>query len=398
MSTLTTEPTRAYPDDAERPTAPRLLSPQELAHDLSVRDLTDPNQGPHALGLLVDQLIEALATAWEVPARTIRAHPIVSLDDNYERLGYPADAVTRDARYTRYVSETCVLRSHSTASIPAALRELSAAVSVDAAPVDVLLAAPGICYRRDSIDWQHTGTPHQLDLWRLHAKHRLRESDLMAMIDLVVATALPGATWRVTPAEHPYTTRGRQIDVWHDGRWIEIGECGLAAGSVLRHAALAPRWTGLAMGLGLDRLLMLRKGIPDIRLLRSTDPRVAEQLLDLEPYQPVSHMPPVRRDLSIAVDPGTDTSAEALGDRVRRALGPDGDAAETVEVRSETDYAELPAAARDRLGMRPGQRNVLVRLVLRALDTTLTDAEANVLRDRVYAELHDGTAAQWAAR
>lgn len=385
-------------DRSRSAAAEHLLSPAELARDLSVPDLTDPLHGPHAFQLVVDALTEALAGRWGSQARLHRAHPVVSLDDNYERLGFPADAVTRDVRYTRYVSQTCVLRSHTSALVPPALRQLAAEANDNAAPTDVLLVCPGICYRRDSIDWQHTGTPHQLDLWRLHAKQRMQESDLLEMVGLVVETALPGARWRVEPRDHPYTSRGRQIDVLHDGQWIEIGECGLAAGQVLRHAALAPRWTGLAMGLGLDRLLMLRKGIPDIRLLRSADPRVAGQLRDLEPYRSVSHMPPVRRDLSVVVGADTDTSAEALGDRVRDALGPDGDAAETVEVRSHTSYDELPPAARERLGIGPGQHNLLVRLVLRALDRTLTDGEANELRDKVYAELHEGSVSQWAAR
>jgi phenylalanyl-tRNA synthetase alpha chain len=149
-------------------------------------------------------------------------------------------------------------------------------------------------------------------------------------------------------------------------------------------------WTGLAMGPGLDRLLMLRKGIADIRLLRSTDPRVAEQMLDLSPYRPVSALPAVRRDLSVVVGPYVDTSAEALGDRVRQALGDSAEAAESVEVKGETPYDELPEAARARLQLTPGQRNVLVRLVLRPLDRTLTDAEANLLRDQVYSALHEG--------
>ncbi len=46
--------------------------------------------------------------------------------------------------------------------------------------------------------------------------------------------------------------------------------------------------SGLAMGLGLDRTLMLRKGMEDVRPLRSSDPRVAGPLLDLSPYRPVS--------------------------------------------------------------------------------------------------------------
>jgi uncharacterized protein (DUF2267 family) len=51
---------------------------------------------------------------------------------------------------------------------------------------------------------------------------------------------------------------------------------------------------------------------------------------------------------------------------------------------------------RDRLGLRPDQANTLVRVVLRPLDHTLTDAEANELRDRIYARLHEGLHVEWA--
>jgi phenylalanyl-tRNA synthetase alpha chain len=147
--------------------------------------------------------------------------------------------------------------------------------------------------------------------------------------------------------------------------------------------------------MGLDRLLMLRKGIPDIRLLRSADPRIAGQMTDLAPYRPVSSMPAIRRDLSVAVE--DDATAEDLGDRVREALGPDADAVEEVAVLAETPYDRLPAGATARLGIVAGQKNVLVRVVLRRLERTMTDEEANLLRDRAYAALHRGRVHQWAA-
>ena len=363
-----------------------VLTSEQLHAALSLRDLTDPAQGPHAVQLVVDSIRTALGAAWPyTEIWTRRDHPVVSLADNYDNLGYAGDAVTREARYTRYASETEVLRSHTSAMIPPALRELAGS-----AASDVLMVCAGICYRRDSVDWQHTGTPHQLDLWRISRNVTLGEPELEDMIARLVDTVLPGQTYRTVPAVHPYTIHGRQIDVLLDDQWIEIGECGVAAPHVLRQAGLDERWTGLAMGPGLDRLLMLRKGIRDIRLLRSTDPRVAGQMLDLTPYKPVSTMPPVRRDLSVVVDASADVSAEVLGDKVRDALGPDADAAESLDVLGETAYDDLPPAARERLQLSPGQRNLLVRLVLRPVDRTLTDAEANVLRDKVYRALHEG--------
>ena len=158
----------------------------------------------------------------------------------------------------------------------------------------------------------------------------------------------------------------------------------------------ARHWSGLALGIGLDRILMLRKGIPDIRLLRSADPRISSQMLDLSPYRPVSDLPPARRDLSIAVTAGAD--AETLGDRVREALGGDAELVEEVAILTITPHDDVPAAARERLGMRPGQDNVLLRVVLRPTDRTMTADEANAMRDRIYAALHEGTETAAASR
>jgi phenylalanyl-tRNA synthetase alpha chain len=210
------------------------------------------------------------------------------------------------------------------------------------------------------------------------------------MIDTVVGAVLPGRDVDTPASPHPYTVDGREIYV--DG--VEVGECGLAHPEVLTAAGLPAGASGLAMGLGLDRLTMLAKGLDDIRLLRSSDPRVAAQMTDLRPYRPVSSMPPIRRDLSIAAD--ADLTPELVGDRVRAILGPDADAVEEIAVLAETAYDDLPPAARERLGVRPGQKNLLVRLVVRDHERTLTAADANRLRDRVYAGLHAGTAYEWA--
>lgn len=360
----------------------------ELISALSVRDLTDPAPGRHALTLIVDQAIDALTRLWHCPSRTLRSRPVVTIADNYDHLGYTADAISRDARYTRYVSDTCVLRSHTSAGVPPALRRLAAEPDP---PTEVLLALPGICHRRDSIDRLHTGTPHQLDLWLLRrGGRRLDHSDLTDMVTALVGAVLPGRHWRWTAAVHPYTSGGRQVDVVDGGDPVELAECGLAAPAVLDRAGLHSKlWSGLALGMGLDRALMLRKNIPDIRLLRSADPRVAAQMLDLAPYEPVSSMPPARRDVSVAVAEGAD--AETLGDRIRDALGADAELIEQVEVLSQTPYDALPLAARERLGIIPGQVNVLLRVVLRPVDRTLTGDEVNALRDRIYAAIHEGS-------
>lgn len=374
-----------------------MISPISLAADdvrraLSVRDLTDPIAGAHAMQRLVEDVVGALRRAWGAAACVHRASPLVDVADNYDRLHYPHGGAARDVRYTRYVTPRTLLRTQTSAMIPPLLRVLAATE-----PRDVLLACPGLVYRRDVIDRLHTGEPHQIDLWRVRSGAPLGARDLEAMIALVVSTLLPGAEHRTLPATHPYTTAGLQIDVRAGDEWIEIGECGLALPALLDECGLdTTRVSGLAMGLGLDRILMLRKGIDDIRLLRSSDPRTLAQMLDLAPYRAVSMQPLVRRDLSIAV--ADDTSAEELGDRVRSALGDRASSVEEVVVLSETPYAALPIAAVDRLGLARGQKNVLLRVVLRDRSRALPHEEANELRDDIYAALHEGTAYAWAGK
>jgi phenylalanyl-tRNA synthetase alpha chain len=363
------------------------LSPAQLQAALSVRDLSDPGEGPHAIQILIDRAVEALSRAWSCEVRWCRGPKIVPVADNYDRLGYAADAITREARYTRYVSAGQMLRSHSSAMVPAALRELARDPGDD-----VLLVCPGMAYRRDAIDWQHSGTPHQLDLWRITGE-AMTAADLDEMISALLGALVPSLPYRQEPRTHPYTRHGRQVDVLQDGRWVEVWECGLAHPGVLSAAGLAGRG-GLALGMGLDRMLMLINGIPDIRLLRSADPRIADQMRDLARYRPVSSMPPVTRDLSVAV--AEDEDEETLGDRVRDALGDDAPCVEEVRVLSATGCDRLPASAARRLGARPDQKNLLVRVVLRDLEKTLTNEAANSLRDRIYLAIHQGTEYKWA--
>lgn len=360
------------------------LTPDQLCRALTLRDLTDPTQGPHAVQTLLEAVVDGLRSEWGVPARQVRSSPIVPVRENYDRLGYAPGDVTRARRYTRYVSPTVMLRSHTSADLPTALEDY-----VGRDGVDELIVVPGLVYRRDAVDRSHVGEPHQVDLWRIRSTPDTSDADMLTMIGCLVEAVLPGAQWRTTDVTHPYTVGGRQIDVLHEGEWLELAECGRIHPDVLRGSGLDPeRWSGLALGMGLERALMLRKGVPDIRYLRAEDPRIAGQMLTLDPWQHVSPLPAARRDLSVVVDATEDE--ETLGDRIREALGDDADVVESVDVLGRTTHEELPEGARARLGTRAGQVNLLLRIVLRPIDRTLTSEQANAIRNRIYRAVHDG--------
>jgi len=357
------------------------IDDHQLDRALRVRDLTDPAGGEHCLQSLVEAAVAALAGTWAADVHLRRAGRVVSVADNYDALRYPPDGVARDARYTRYVSRATMLRSQMSALVPGALRELA-----DRRPADALVACPGVVYRRDVIDRLHVGEPHQLDLWRVTSAP-MTEGELERMVALVCRALVPGRTVRTRPTEHSYTLAGREIEVAVDGDWVEIGECGLAHPELLAASGLRGHH-GLAMGIGLDRAAMLRKGIDDIRVLRADRQRVVAQMRDLAPYEAPSSQPPARRDLSLAARPGLDDVE--VGEGVRDALGEAAAWVEEARIVSRTPGAELSPVARARIGMRTEQENLLVRVVLRHPARSLPRAEANVLRDRIYAALHEG--------
>lgn len=363
------------------------LTADQIHRALTLRDLSNPQSGPHAMQVLLTDVLTALTGRWSCSLNVVRTPPLVAVHDNYDRLGYDRQDITRESRYTRYASPTTMLRSHTSADIPETLDSYSNRDGAE--DVDELIAIPGMVYRRDIVDRTHVGEPHQVDLWRLRSSPGTSEDDLQEMVATLVEAVLPNAQWRTTPAVHPYTHDGRQVDVVHQGEWLELAECGLIHHDVLRSSGLdTRRWSGLALGMGLERALMLRKNVPDIRYLRSTEPRIAEQMNDLSPWREVSLLPPIARDMSVVID--SDLPDELLGDRVRAALNERVSDIESIEVLARTGWAQLPDKARERLGIQHHQTNALLRLTLRPLERTLTHAEANDLRNRVYLAVHEG--------
>jgi len=358
-----------------------LMSPERLQASLASTDLTDPKNGIHAINLVIEKIHNFLSSkkGWPVP-KIIRSSPITTVLQNFDLLRFPIDNPGRSSRYTRYISENEILRTHTSAMIPNILAELGKSQIND-----FLVMCPGICYRRDVVDKTHCGEPHQMDVWRIKkGSPRLEKSDLIELVESIMACTLPRTQYRANEVVHPYTINGLEIEILKaNGDWIELLECGEVHPEILANIGLNPvQYSGLAMGMGLDRLVMLVKEIDDIRILRSTDPRIKTQMADLQRYHSVSKYPSIRQDISVSVS--EQTNEEDVCDTIKCTLGINSTAIESISIVSETSYDQLPAIAIERLGINIGQKNLLIRIVLRSHEKSLTKEEANEIRDKIY--------------
>lgn len=357
------------------------LTQQELLKSLSIKDLTDKSNGTHSINLMIDSIINGLSSKYSIQPTIIRNSPIVKASDNYDKLYYPANDITKSSIYTRWVDSETILRTQTTSGIPNLLKN----ISTD----DGLYLLPGLVYRRDVIDRTHVGEPHQLDIWRISNKKVYDRNDLLELVDAVISAVMPGSEWRYNETSHYYTKDGIEVEVLKDGKWLEILECGLILPKLLDDNGLdSNKWSGLAMGIGLDRSVMIRKNIQDIRILRNEDPRIKSQMLNLEPYKQVSVYPSVSSDISIAVMKDVDN--EMLGDDIRHNV-PNSDWIEEISIKSETMYEELPVHVSQRLGMEPDMKNLLIHIKMSALDRTLSKDDVNQIIKSLYGKVHRGS-------
>jgi phenylalanyl-tRNA synthetase alpha chain len=362
-----------------------IMSPERLAASLAVPDMTDPRNGIHAVNLIIRNIDKALRKAYpEVSFEEVRSSPEVSAKENFDDLLFPADNPGRSSRYTRYVTPDTVLRTHTSAVIPGWLKKVAREDKGD-----IMAIAPGICYRRDVVDKTHCGELHQMDVWRIRRGNpRFNRSDLIHLVETILGSIVPGYEYRANEVRHPYTINGLEMEVLVKGSWLEILECGEAHPTILENSGLDPqKYSGLALGMGLDRLVMIVKGIDDIRILRSEDPRIRCQMTNLDRFVAVSNQPATKRVLSYSTS--TDKTEEDVCEEIRDELGQESAYVEEIGY-TEIFYEQLPLKARENLGIRPDQKNVVATLVFRSPEGSLHRTMVNEWVQRLYPRLNKG--------
>ena len=144
------------------------------------------------------------------------------------------------------------------------------------------IACPGKVFRTDALDATHTPVFHQVE--GLAVDKGLTMADLKGTLDHFARAMFgPEARTRLRPSFFPFTEPSAEMDLWFPQKkggagWIEWGGCGMVNPEVLRNAGIDPdEYTGFAFGMGLERTLMLRHGIADMRDIVEGDVRFSLQ-------------------------------------------------------------------------------------------------------------------------
>ena len=186
---------------------------------------------------------------------------------NFTALNIPPHHPARDMQDTFYLSDSELLRTHTS---PVQIRHL------ENNPPPVRIVAPGRVYRRDAVDATHSPVFHQVEV--LAIDEGLDFSHLRGTVTAFLQQFFGDLPVRFRASYFPFTEPSAEVDVQWRGRWLEVMGCGMVDPAVLEGLGLDPeRWSGFAAGLGVERFCMVRHGIDDIRRLFTSDLRFLEQ-------------------------------------------------------------------------------------------------------------------------
>jgi phenylalanyl-tRNA synthetase alpha chain len=206
--------------------------------------------------------------------------PEVELDHyNFESLNIPKNHPARDMQDTFYVSESIVLRTHTS---PIQVRFMEK----HAPPVKII--APGKVYRCDS-DITHTPMFHQVE--GLVVGESISFGDLKGILTVFVHQMFDDQTsLRFRPSFFPFTEPSAEVDilcvmcrgkgcrVCKQTGWLEVLGSGMVHPAVFENVGYdTSRYSGFAFGMGIERIAMLKYGIDDIRKYYENDIRFLKQ-------------------------------------------------------------------------------------------------------------------------
>lgn len=258
----------------------RIALEEKLANE--TLDVTMPGKPvvmgkKHPLNVVLDEFKEIFLGL----GFSIAEGPEVELDHyNFEALNIPKDHPARDTQDTFYISDNVVLRTQTS---PMQVR------TMEKKKPPIRIIAPGRVYRSDAVDATHSPLFHQIE--GLVVDKNIRMSDLKGILELFAKKLYGDDTVvRFRPHHFPFTEPSAEMDIQcyqchgegcrlcKGEGWIEILGCGMVHPHVLEACGIDPNeYSGYAFGIGLERMVMGRFKIDDIRLFYENDVRFLHQ-------------------------------------------------------------------------------------------------------------------------
>lgn len=230
----------------------------------------------HPLTLIKNEIIEAfVCLGFEVAEG-----PEVELDYyNFQALNVPKDHPARDMQDSFYINDNIVLRTHTS---PMQIR------AMEAKGVPIRVLCPGKVYRADD-DATHSPMFHQIE--GLVVDKDINMQDLKGVLGEFAKKLFNKDTKvRLRPSYFPFTEPSVEVDlscaickgsgcrICKGTGWMEILGAGIVNRKVLKNCNIDPdKYTGIAFGMGIERIAMIKYGIPDMRMLFENDKRFLEQ-------------------------------------------------------------------------------------------------------------------------
>ncbi|MFQ7062879.1 MAG: phenylalanine--tRNA ligase subunit alpha [[Clostridium] leptum] len=245
-------------------------------------DVTLPGKRPqfgakHPLSIVLDEIKEIfIGMGFE-----IADGPEVETDYyNFEALNIPKDHPARDTQDTFYINENILLRTQTS---PVQVRVM------EQKKPPIRIISPGRVYRSDALDATHSPLFHQIE--GLVVDKGITFADLKGTLETFIKRLYgEDSVVRFRPHHFPFTEPSAEVDVQcfnckgegcrlcKGEGWIEILGCGMVHPKVLSNCGIDPEvYSGFALGMGLERVVMRRYNIDDIRLFYENDVRFLKQ-------------------------------------------------------------------------------------------------------------------------
>ena len=196
-----------------------------------------------------------------------KASEIENDEYNFERLNIPKNHPARDMQDSLYLNDNYLLRTHNT-GISARMLEKNKNKAFSGFSI-------GKVYRNDEEDATHSHQFTQLDLVSVgsHSFATLIYT-LKEMLSYVFEDEIK---IRLRPSYFPFTEPSVEVDIFFKNRWVEVLGAGMVHNNVLTKAGYTNKMTAIAVGIGIERIAMIKYGIDDIREFYSNDKRFLKQ-------------------------------------------------------------------------------------------------------------------------